>query len=84
MIRTIGGAVMAAALAGTALGSAPAAAQGSFSDNAIRTGVLNDQSGLYAEYGGQGPVEAARMAVEAMGGKLGRAPVARPTADTPN
>ena len=39
------------ALAGTALGSAPAAAQGSFSDNAIRIGVLNDQSGLYAEYG---------------------------------
>ncbi|MGU3387892.1 ABC transporter substrate-binding protein [Methylobacterium sp. D53M] len=84
MIRTIGGAVMAAALAGTALGSAPAAAQGSFSDNAIRIGVLNDQSGLYAEYGGQGSVEAARMAVEDMGGKIGSVPIEILTADHQN
>ncbi|KQS80031.1 ABC transporter permease [Methylobacterium sp. Leaf361] len=84
MIRTIGGAVMAAALAGTVLGSAPAAAQGSFSDNAIRIGVLNDQSGLYAEYGGQGSVEAARMAVEDMGGKIGSVPIEILTADHQN
>ncbi|WP_331297786.1 ABC transporter substrate-binding protein [Methylobacterium oryzae] len=84
MIKTIGGAVMAAALAGTALGSAPAAAQGSFSDNAIRIGVLNDQSGLYAEYGGQGSVEAARMAVEDMGGKIGSVPIEILTADHQN
>ncbi|MEE7504136.1 ABC transporter substrate-binding protein [Methylobacterium sp. C33D] len=84
MIRTIGGAVVAAALAGTALGSAPAAAQGSFSDNAIRIGVLNDQSGLYAEYGGQGSVEAARMAVEDMGGKIGSVPIEILTADHQN
>ncbi len=84
MIRTIGGAVMAAALAGTALGSAPAAAQGIFSDNAIRIGVLNDQSGLYAEYGGQGSVEAARMAVEDMGGKIGSVPIEILTADHQN
>ncbi len=84
MIRTIGGAVLATALAGTALGSAPAAAQGSFSDNAIRIGVLNDQSGLYAEYGGQGSVEAARMAVEDMGGKIGSVPIEILTADHQN
>ena len=84
MIRTIGGAVMAAALAGTALGSAPAAAQGIFSDNAIRIGVLNDQSGLYAEYGGQGSVGAARMAVEDMGGKIGSVPIEILTADHQN
>ena len=43
MIRTIGGAVLAAALAGTALGSVPAAAQGGgFSGNAVRIGILND------------------------------------------
>ncbi|MEE7450742.1 ABC transporter permease [Methylobacterium radiotolerans] len=84
MIRTMGGAVLAAALAGTALGSAPAAAQGSFSDNAIRIGVLNDQSGLYAEYGGQGSVEAARMAVEDMGGKIGSVPIEILTADHQN
>ncbi|MEH3062286.1 MAG: ABC transporter substrate-binding protein [Methylobacterium radiotolerans] len=76
--------MMAAALAGTALGSAPAAAQGSFSDNAIRIGVLNDQSGLYAEYGGQGSVEAARMAVEDMGGKIGSVPIEILTADHQN
>ena len=51
MIRTFGSAVLVAALAGTALGSVPAAAQGTFSDNAVRIGILNDQSGLYAEYG---------------------------------
>ncbi|RUP18032.1 MAG: ABC transporter substrate-binding protein [Methylobacterium sp.] len=84
MIRTIGGAVLATALAGTALGSAPAAAQGSFSDNAIRIGVLNDQSGLYAEYGGQGSVEAARMAVEDMGSKIGSVPIEILTADHQN
>ncbi|APT32561.1 MAG: ABC transporter permease [Cupriavidus sp.] len=75
MIRTFGSAVLAAALAGTALGSVPAAAQGTFSDNAVRIGILNDQSGLYAEYGGQGSVEAARMAVEDMGGKIGSVPI---------
>ncbi|RUP16337.1 MAG: ABC transporter substrate-binding protein, partial [Methylobacterium sp.] len=75
MIRTFGSAVLVAALAGTALGSVPAAAQGTFSDNAVRIGILNDQSGLYAEYGGQGSVEAARMAVEDMGGKIGSVPI---------
>ncbi|WP_457106819.1 ABC transporter substrate-binding protein [Methylobacterium sp. P5_C11] len=84
MIRTFGGAVLATALAGTALGAAPAAAQGTFSDNAIRIGVLNDQSGLYAEYGGQGSVEAARMAVEDMGGKIGSVPIEILTADHQN
>jgi branched-chain amino acid transport system substrate-binding protein len=84
MIRTIGGAVLAAALAGTTLGSTPASAQGTFSDNAIRIGILNDQSGLYAEYGGQGSVEAARMAVEDMGGKIGNVPIEILSADHQN
>jgi branched-chain amino acid transport system substrate-binding protein len=39
----------------------------------IRIGVLNDQSGLYADFGGKTSVDAARMAVEDFGGKvLGR------------
>ncbi len=43
------------------------------SDDVVRIGVLNDQSGLYADLGGQGSVVAARMAVEDAGGKvLGR------------
>jgi len=36
----------------------------------IRIGVLNDQSGLYAEFGGTGSVAAAKMAVEDFGAKI--------------
>src|SRR5262244_1302165 len=36
---------------------------------AIRIGILNDQSGPYADFGGKTSVDAARMAVEEMGGK---------------
>jgi len=39
-------------------------------DKPIRIGVLNDQSGIYADLSGQGSVMAARMAVEDFGGKL--------------
>lgn len=43
------------------------------SGDAIKIGVLNDQSGLYAEFGGVGSVTAAKMAVEDFGGTvLGR------------
>ena len=48
---------------------------GCFADDfkPIRLGVLNDQSGVYADFGGRGSVIAARMAVEDYGGKvLGR------------
>jgi branched-chain amino acid transport system substrate-binding protein len=39
----------------------------------IRIGVLNDQSGVYSDFGGAGSVIAAQMAVEDYGGKvLGR------------
>jgi len=39
-------------------------AQAQISDGIIKVGVLNDQSGLYADLAGQGSVVAARMAVE--------------------
>jgi hypothetical protein len=40
----------------------------------VRIGILNDQTGTYADFGGRTSVEAARMAVEDAGGKvLGRA-----------
>jgi branched-chain amino acid transport system substrate-binding protein len=39
----------------------PASAQG------VKIGILNDQSGVYADYGGKYSVEAARMAVEDFG-----------------
>lgn len=42
---------------------APASAQG------VKIGVLNDQSGVYADYSGKYSVEAARMAIEDFGGE---------------
>ena len=46
------------------LASAPASAQG------VKIGILNDQSGVYADYGGKGSIEAARMAIEDFGGSV--------------
>src|ERR1700761_4260061 len=45
-------------------GSSFAQAQG------VKIGVLNDQSGVYADYGGKSSVEAARMAIEDFGGEV--------------
>ncbi len=58
----------------------PAMAQG----GAIKIGVLNDQSALYADLGGQGSVIAARMAVEEMGGRIGNTPIEVVFADHQN
>ena len=54
-IKNIGACVSAVALLG-------GAAHAEISDNAVKIGVMNDQSGLYADLAGQGSVEAARMA----------------------
>ena len=48
-----------------ALGVAPAAAQ--ISDGVVKIGVMNDQSGTYADLAGPGSVVAARMAIEDFG-----------------
>jgi branched-chain amino acid transport system substrate-binding protein len=57
--------VASAAMAACALlSSAPASAQG------VKIGVLNDQSGVYADFGGKGSVEAAKMAIEDFGGSV--------------
>lgn len=58
----------------------PAMAQG----GAIKIGVLNDQSALYADLSGQGSVVAARMAVEEMGGRVGNTPIEIVFADHQN
>ena len=50
---------------------APAPAPAQMTDKVIKIGVLNDQSGLYADMSGQSSVLAARMAVEDFGGKVG-------------
>ena len=51
-------------LAAAALMALAGAAQAQISGNVVKIGVLNDQSGLYADLGGQGSVIAAKMAVE--------------------
>ena len=51
----------------------PTLSRAQISDNVVKIGVLNDQSGLYADLGGPGSVTAARMAAEdAVGMVLGR------------
>ena len=46
-----------------------------FSDGVVRIGVLNDQSGIYADMAGPGSVVAAQIAVEEFGGKIGNVPI---------
>ncbi|MEH2511148.1 branched-chain amino acid transport system substrate-binding protein [Nitrobacteraceae bacterium AZCC 1564] len=56
--------ILAAAVAAFCVSTAlPAAAQ-------VKIGILNDQSGVYADYGGKGSVEIAKMAVEDFGGEV--------------
>jgi branched-chain amino acid transport system substrate-binding protein len=50
----------------------------------VRLGVLNDQSGVYADFGGRGSVIAARMAVEDYGGRVLDRPVEVLSADHQN
>ena len=62
----------------------PLAARADFTGKVIKIGVLNDQSGLYADLAGQGSVTAAKMAVEEMGGKIGDATIEVVFADHQN
>src|SRR5262249_62275336 len=48
----------------TTLAFTPLAAHAQYSDGVIKIGVMNDQSGTYADLSGQGSVWAARKAVE--------------------
>ena len=56
--------LLAAIAVGGLLLAAPASAQG------VKIGILNDQSGVYADYGGKYSVEAAKMAIEDFGGSV--------------
>jgi branched-chain amino acid transport system substrate-binding protein len=60
------------------------AAMAQISGDAVKIGVMNDQSGLYADLAGQGSVEAARMAVEDFGGSVNGAPIEVLSADHQN
>jgi branched-chain amino acid transport system substrate-binding protein len=74
--------VLISALAAVCLGAPAARAQ--ISDDVVRIGVLNDQSGLYADLGGPGTVVAARMAVEDAGGAVLGKPIEIVFADHQN
>jgi branched-chain amino acid transport system substrate-binding protein len=54
------------------------------SDGKVKIGILNDQSGVYADFGGKSSVEAAKMAVEDFGGKVLGAPIEIVDADHQN
>src|SRR5439155_23920444 len=58
------GMLSAATIACGLLTAAPASAQG------VKIGILNDQSGVYADYGGKWSYEAALLAVEDFGGSV--------------
>jgi branched-chain amino acid transport system substrate-binding protein len=58
--------------------AAPASAQG------VKIGILNDQSGVYADYGGKYSIEAAKMAIEDFGGEVLGKKIEMVTADHQN
>ena len=62
--------------------TSPAVAQ--VSDDVVKIGILNDQSGVYADFGGKFSYQAALMAVEEVGGKVLDMPVQVVTADHQN
>ncbi len=69
----------AALFAATAISSAA-----EISDGKVKIGILNDQSGVYADFGGKWSFEAAKMAAEDFGGKVLDAPIEIITADHQN
>jgi branched-chain amino acid transport system substrate-binding protein len=69
---------LAAVAIGGLLIAAPVSAQG------VKIGILNDQSGVYADYGGKYSVEAARMAIEDFGGTVLGQKIEMITADHQN
>ncbi|SCY02956.1 ABC transporter substrate-binding protein [Microvirga guangxiensis] len=64
--------------------AAQAAYAQNISDNVVKIGILNDQSGVYADFGGKSSVAAAQMAVEDFGGKVNGASIEVVNADHQN
>lgn len=71
-------ALLAAVATSALLLAAPTSAQG------VKIGILNDQSGVYADYGGKYSVEAAKMAIEDFGGEVLGQKIEMITADHQN
>jgi len=73
-------------IASVAIMAAAAAlpAHADISNDVVKIGILNDQSGVYADFGGVWSFEAAKMAVEDFGGTVHGKPVEVITADHQN
>ncbi len=71
-------------LSATSVAALAIPAHAEVSDGKVKIGILNDQSGVYADFGGKYSYEAAKMAVEDFGGKVLDAPVEVVTADHQN
>ena len=67
-----------------ALFAAAAALFSSSSAQGVKIGILNDQSGVYADYGGKYSIEAAKMAIEDFGGEVLGQKIELVTADHQN
>lgn len=67
---------------GAFLTASAANAQGSFTRDEVRLGILNDMSGPYADSIGQGVVQAAQWAIDDFGGKVNGKPIVLMNADT--
>jgi branched-chain amino acid transport system substrate-binding protein len=74
------GSVYGVLLAAAYMAVVPAQAQ----VTSLKIGVLNDQSGVYADLSGPGGVDAVRMAVEDMGGSINGAKIEIVSADHQN
>jgi branched-chain amino acid transport system substrate-binding protein len=66
------------------LATGTAALAAGASDGKVKIGILNDQSGVYADFGGKSSVEAAKMAIEDFGGKVLGVPIELVDADHQN
>ncbi|HMM54626.1 MAG TPA: ABC transporter substrate-binding protein [Candidatus Desulfobacillus sp.] len=85
MRRKILSTMIQSALLSLTLAGGPALAQsGKLSGDMVKIGVMNDMSGLYADIGGPGSVEAAKMAVADFGGKIFGKPIEVVAADHQN
>jgi branched-chain amino acid transport system substrate-binding protein len=62
--------MLGAILAGSTILTGSAVLAQTISGDVVKIGVMNDQSGPYADNGGPGTVEAARMAIEDFGGEV--------------
>jgi branched-chain amino acid transport system substrate-binding protein len=88
LLATLVGTALLSMVANVAVGQgaakSAAAKAGAISGDKVVVGVMNDMSGLYADIGGPGSVEAAKMAVQDFGGKVLGKPVEVVFADHQN